>query len=189
MSRSCRNEVSEQFLSEIYNTGKEKKRKIKNKKPSPNCASYPKEPFKSIEQTREWMLTKVFLAGPPGVIGLSFNYAIVDKSRAEPQRVIGYVSINQVEPFPEVGYSVHPDSWGKGVATEALQLMLKMWWSLPRRNVEGDNSHSAAVEKAFALCEKKNGGSRRVLEKCGFNVIGDYKFGDDDLFLFAVERP
>lgn len=173
--------MSQQFVPESHNTDKQK--------PSPNCASYPKEPFKSIEETREWMSTKVFSAGPSDIMGRSFNYAIVDKPLAVPQRVIGYMSINQVEPVPEIGYSVHPDSWGKGVATEALQLMLKMWWSLPRRNLERGNSHSAAVEKAFALCEKKNGGSCRVLEKCGFNVIGDCQFGDDDLFVFAVERP
>lgn len=174
--------MNEQFVPEICN--RDKKKKL-----SADCTSYPKEQFKSIEETREWMATKAFSAGPSDIIGRSFYYAIVDKSSSEPQRVIGYMSINQVEPFPEIGYSVHPDSWGKGVATEALQLMLKMWWSLPRRNLEGENSHMAAVEKAFALCEKKNGGSCRVLEKCGYNVIGDFQFGDDDLFVFAVERP
>ena len=155
-----------------------------------NCTSHPKEPFKSIGETREWMSTKVFSAGPSDVIGRSFNYAIVDKSiPGTQQRVIGSLSINQVDPYPEIGYAVHPDAWGKGVATEALQLLLKMWWELPRRTVEGDSARPAEVEKAFALCEKRNGGSCRVLEKCGFKVVGDYRHEQDDLFIFALERP
>jgi RimJ/RimL family protein N-acetyltransferase len=151
--------------------------------------SYPKEPFKSIEETREWMSTKVFSAGPSDVLGRSFNYAIVDKSApGTHERVIGYVSINQVDPFPEIGYSVHPDAWGKGFATEALQLLLKMWWDLPRRTVKDGSTRLTEVEKVFALCEKQNGGSCRVLEKCGFKVIADCCFDGDDLFIFALER-
>jgi ribosomal-protein-alanine N-acetyltransferase len=155
-----------------------------------NWTSHPKEPFKSIEETREWMSTKVFSAGPSDVLGRTFNYAIVDKSTSGiQQRIIGSLSINQVDPYPEIGYAIHPDAWGKGVATEALQLLLKMWWDLPRRTVEVDSARPAEVEKAFALCEKRNVGSCRVLEKCGFKVVGDYRLEQDDLFIFALERP
>lgn len=154
-----------------------------------NSSSWPKEPFKSIEETREWMSTKIFTEGPADVLGRSFNYAIVDKSGSDPQRVIGSLSINQVHPFPEIGYAIHPKSWGKGVGTEALQLMLKMWWDLPRRNLDGSDDEPTGVEKAFALCEKVNVGSCRVLEKCGFKIIGEHRFGTDELFVFAVERP
>ncbi|KAJ5950335.1 uncharacterized protein N7479_008748 [Penicillium vulpinum] len=150
----------------------------------------PNIPFKSIEETREWMATKVFRNGPPDIIGRSFNYAIVDKSIPETEeRVVGSLSINQVDPFPEIGYAVHPNSWGKGYATEAVQLMLKMWWNLARRAVEGEDAYLPQAEKAFALCEKMNAGSRRVLEKCGFKVVGDFQEDGDDLFIFALERP
>ncbi|KAJ5361501.1 N-acetyltransferase GNAT family [Penicillium brevicompactum] len=151
--------------------------------------NWPKEPFKSIEETRAWMATKTFTEGPADVLGCSFNYAIVDKSGTGPQRVVGSLSINQVHPYPEIGYAVHPDSWGKGVATEALQLMLKMWWDLPRRNLDESDVQSTGVEKAFALCEKVNVGSCRVLEKCGFKIIGEYRYDVDELFVFALEKP
>ncbi|CAG8908367.1 unnamed protein product [Penicillium egyptiacum] len=152
--------------------------------------NHPKTPFKSIEETREWMATKVFTSGPPDIIGRSFNYAIVDKSIPETEeRVVGSLSINQVDPFPEIGYGIHPSSWGKGYATEALQLMLKMWWNLPRRTFDGGDACPAEPEKAFALCEKKNAGSRRVLEKCGFKIVGDLQEEGIDLFIFALERP
>ncbi|KAJ5421169.1 hypothetical protein N7465_003688 [Penicillium sp. CMV-2018d] len=151
--------------------------------------NHPKTPFKSIEETREWMATKNFTSGPSDIIGRSFNYAIVDKSIPETEeRVVGSLSINQVDPFPEIGYAVHPSSWGKGYATEALQLMLKMWWDLARRTIDGEDA-PAEVEKAFALCEKKNHGSCRVLEKCGFKIVGDFEEEGNNLFVFALERP
>ncbi|CAG8075981.1 unnamed protein product [Penicillium salamii] len=135
------------------------------------------------------MATKIFADGPSDTLGRSFNYAIVDKSGPEPHRVIGSLSINQVAPYPEIGYAVHPDSWGKGMATEALQLMLKMWWALPRRTLCKNDIPPNGIERVFALCEKKNGASCRVLEKCGFKVIGDYCYGEDELFVFALEKP
>ncbi|KAJ5360790.1 hypothetical protein N7517_009981 [Penicillium concentricum] len=150
----------------------------------------PKIPFKSIEETREWMATKVFKSGPSDIIGRSFNYAIVDKSIPETEeRVVGSISFNQVDPFPEIGYAVHPSCWGKGYATEALQLLLKMWWNLARRTVDGEDACSAETEKAFALCEKRNAASGRVLKKCGFRVVGDFQEEGDDLFIFGLERP
>ncbi|KAJ5519716.1 Acyl-CoA N-acyltransferase [Penicillium fimorum] len=152
-----------------------------------NC---PKIPFKSIEETREWMATKIFTSGPSDIIGRSFNYAIVDKSIPETEeRVVGSLSFNQVDPFPEIGYALHPSCWGKGYATEALQLMLKMWWNLARRTVDSEDACPAEVEKAFALCEKRNAGSSRVLEKCGFKIVGDFQEDGEDLFIFALERP
>ncbi|KAJ5211177.1 hypothetical protein N7491_010997 [Penicillium cf. griseofulvum] len=152
--------------------------------------NHPKIPFKSIEETLEWMATKVFSSGPSDIIGRSFNYAIVDKTiPVTEERVVGSLSINKVDPFPEIGYAVHPSCWGKGYATEALQLMLKMWWNLARRRVDGEDACAGEAEKAFALCEKRNAASCRVLEKCGFKIVGDFQEEGDDLFNFALERP
>ncbi|KAJ5561831.1 hypothetical protein N7535_003706 [Penicillium sp. DV-2018c] len=154
----------------------------------------PNTPFKSIEETREWMATKVFTSGPAEVLGRSFYYAILDKSisalRAEDQ-LVGYASVNRVDPFPEFGYALHPDAWGRGIATEALGLMLKLWWGLERRCLGGDSesAEEKEKEKAFALCHKRNVGSCRVLEKCGFKNIGDFVYIDIELFVFALERP
>ena len=128
--------------------------------------------------------------GPVDIIGRSFNYAILDKSIPESQeQVIGYISINTVDPCPEIGYSLLPESWGKGFATEALDLLLKMWWSLPRRSIEESGAEEGDVEKVFALSHIDNIGSYRVLEKCGFKKEKEVRYEDDRLYLWSSSRP
>ncbi|KAL2359171.1 hypothetical protein RJZ56_007994 [Blastomyces dermatitidis] len=127
-------------------------------RPEVAAHDHPKEPFKSIEQTREWMTFKTYKQGPPDIVGRSFNFAILDKSIPETQeQLIGYVSVNMVVPCPEIRHSLPLESWAKGYATEALQMMLKIWWDLPRRNVtersggdSGDGERRA--DKIYATC-------------------------------------
>ncbi|OAX76908.1 hypothetical protein ACJ72_08799, partial [Emergomyces africanus] len=134
--------------------------------------------------------------GPPDVVGRSFNFAILDKSIPETQeQLIGYVSVNMVVPCPEVGYSLLPESWGKGYATEALQMMLKLWWDLPRRSVSSEGStdvdvgDAGRVDKIYAICQAANHASKNVLKKAGFEVAQEITYEGDDLLLFATARP
>ncbi|KAJ5573994.1 Acyl-CoA N-acyltransferase [Penicillium hispanicum] len=151
--------------------------------------NYPKTPFGSLQETQKWVSSKVFNAGPPDVIGRSFNYAILDKLIPETEeRLIGYVSINELVPSPEIGYSLVPEAWNKGYATEALQLMLKMWWSLPRRIVESDD-HEERVDTVYALCETNNQGSSKVLQKCGFQGGDTVQLEGHELRVWGLRRP
>ncbi|OJD19498.1 hypothetical protein AJ78_00567 [Emergomyces pasteurianus Ep9510] len=160
----------------------------------PEVAAYnhPKSLSKSIEQTREWMAFKVYKQGPPDIVGRSFNFAILDKSIPETQeRLIGWVSVNMIVPCPEVGFSLLPESWGKGYATEALRMMLKLWWDLPRRS---DTERSSAgdgerVNKIYAICQAANHASKNVLKKAGFEVAEEITYEGDDLLLLAAARP
>ena len=105
------------------------------------------------------------------------------------EQVIGYMGINAVDPCPEIGYSLLPESWGKGFATEALQMMLKMWWDLPRMDLDDMDRSSGFVEKVYALVERDNLGSCAVLRKCGFEVVKELQFGTDELYMWSVEKP
>ncbi|KAJ5913296.1 N-acetyltransferase GNAT family [Penicillium tannophilum] len=151
--------------------------------------NHPKTPFQSIEQTKEWLSSKIFKA-PASVIGRSFVYSIVDKSIPNTEeQVIGYMGINAVDPCPEIGYSLLPESWGKGFATEALRMMLKMWWDLPRMDLDDLDRASGFVEKVYALCEKDNLGSCAVLRKCGFDIVEEVRFGTDELYMWSLKKP
>ncbi len=60
----------------------------------------------------------------------------------------------------EVGYVLHPDVWGKGLATEAAQEILAL----------GFKRHH--MHRIFATCEPGNHASQRVLKKIGMTYEG-----------------
>jgi RimJ/RimL family protein N-acetyltransferase len=60
----------------------------------------------------------------------------------------------------EIGYAFHPDVWGEGLATEALQGLIDAVFTLtPMTTIRGD-------------ARVVNPASRRVLQKCGFAYDG-----------------
>ena len=74
--------------------------------------------------------------------------------------VAGSVSSYEEEGRPEVTYWLGKEYWGKGIATRALREFL--------------TQHNQ-TRPIYARVAKDNPGSRRVLEKCGFTVIGESK--------------
>lgn len=70
--------------------------------------------------------------------------------------LVGTVAAFTVEGEREVTYWVDPARWGEGIATQALRLLLA---EEPERPVH-------------ARVAAHNTGSRRVLEHCGFVVVG-----------------
>ena len=62
----------------------------------------------------------------------------------------------------QIGYWIGQEFWGKGIATEALGLFLEMVRERP----------------LYAHVAKKNIGSIRVLEKCGFSLSGENTMDD-----------
>lgn len=72
-------------------------------------------------------------------------------------KVAGHVLKYDHDMGPEVSYWLGKEYWGKGIATEALKQFLK---TLPMRPV-------------FARVAKDNIGSFRVLQKCGFRIVGE----------------
>ena len=75
-------------------------------------------------------------------------------------QVAGSVSSYEDEGHPEVTYWLGKEYWGKGIATWALQEFL---------------AQKNRTRPIYARVAKDNLGSRRVLEKCGFKIIGESK--------------
>ena len=78
-------------------------------------------------------------------------------------RLVGWGGV-YVDPFdaqwgPELGYSFHPDAWGRGLATELSSACLE--WA--------DGVLGLPAVSAFAHPE--NSASRRVLDKVGFVLV------------------
>ena len=83
----------------------------------------------------------------------------------EESRVIGDVGITQFSDGEEgmegeVGYMLAPESWGKGLATEALMAFARHWDELVER--------WGKEVLLTAVTEEDNVGSVKILLKCGF---------------------
>ena len=76
------------------------------------------------------------------------------------RQVAGSVSSYEEEGKPEVTYWLGKEYWGKGIATRALKEFL---------------AQKNQIRPIYARVAKDNLGSRRVLEKCGFKIIGESK--------------
>jgi len=87
------------------------------------------------------------------------NDAITKQTILYNEAIAGHIL--QFEQFgePGVSYWIGKSFWGKGIATRALQLFLEQIETRP----------------LFARAAKDNAGSVRVLQKCGFEIVGEDK--------------
>jgi RimJ/RimL family protein N-acetyltransferase len=75
-------------------------------------------------------------------------------------QVAGHVLDYEESGEPEVSYWIGKEYWGKGIATQALSAFL---------------AHENRMRPIYARVAKDNIGSLRVLEKCGFTIVGEDK--------------
>jgi len=78
------------------------------------------------------------------------------------RQVAGNIVNFEMSDKQEVGYWIGKEYWGKGIATRALAAFLD----------------HAKTRPLYAHVAKHNIGSRRVLEKCGFTIVGEDKFSN-----------
>lgn len=99
--------------------------------------------------------------------GLSV-YAVIFK---ETMAMIGVCGFNSTEEpgVYELIFHFKKESWGKGYATEACQAVITLVKTLKQ-------SHN--IVKLVASMAPENSKSGRVLEKCGFQFVGETWFED-----------
>lgn len=100
-------------------------------------------PHKTLERTREWL--EAMMALPPE---LGEDFVIVHDGH-----VIGKAGLYR---FPAIGYALHPDFWGLGLAREALEPILDRAFDV----------HGLAYVEADV--DPRNAASRRLLSRLGF---------------------
>ena len=80
----------------------------------------------------------------------------------------------------EVGYEISKDYWGQGIASEALEAVVKYGY------------HHLQLERIEALIEPENVPSQRLVEKQGFireGLLRHYEFARgkfDDLYMYSI---
>ncbi|MFC5567073.1 GNAT family N-acetyltransferase [Rubellimicrobium aerolatum] len=104
-------------------------------------------PHDGLDLTREWLAAMI---GIPAEVGEDFVVEHED-------RVIGKAWLWR---FPEVGFILHPDRWGQGLAAEALTAVLDRAFTV----------HGLAAVTADV--DPRNTTSLRLLGKLGFRETG-----------------
>ncbi len=104
-------------------------------------------PHQTIAETREWVSAMISIEPKVGE-----DFAIEHSGR-----VIGKVGLYN---FPEVGFILHPDVWGRGYALEALRPVIDRAFSVHR------------LPSVNADVDPRNGASLRVLTRLGFKEVG-----------------
>lgn len=108
-------------------------------------------PHDTLDRTREWLAS--MLASPPGV-GADF---IVEQRDEPAGRVIGKTGFYR---FPDVGFILLPEVWGRGFAREALGAVLAHAFTALR------------LPQATADVDPRNDASLGLLESFGFRRTG-----------------
>jgi RimJ/RimL family protein N-acetyltransferase len=91
--------------------------------------------------------------------GILANDASTKRTIVVDGEVVGNILAFPHNERTEVGYWIAREHWGKGIATRALAAFLDVVTTRP----------------LYAAAAKDNAGSLRVLEKCGFVVVGEGK--------------
>ena len=125
----------------------------KNSQDNNNRKFVPDEVFDSLEEASE-VVNQINNSydnedGP-------FVYAVI---RKKDNVNLGYVQLVKIEEGWEIGYHIAENYTGNGYATEAVNLFLNY--------IKNNTSHKQIIGIALA----SNKASRRVLDKCGFELI------------------
>lgn len=76
----------------------------------------------------------------------------------------------------EVGYSLSPDYWRKGIGYECAKVWLEFGFK------------EKGLERIVAIADKENKGSWRIMEKCGMRYEKTDKFYGFDCVLYAISK-
>jgi RimJ/RimL family protein N-acetyltransferase len=110
------------------------------------------------------------------------GYGLWAVQRKSDGALIGRVGIWHPEGWPgaEVGWTLSRAAWGQGYATECGRAATDWAWAnLPD------------LTRLLSVIDPANTASRRVAERLGMKVVGDWKVGEPeiDVLLYGVDRP
>ncbi|MCA1660210.1 MAG: GNAT family N-acetyltransferase [Verrucomicrobiaceae bacterium] len=151
--------------------------------------------YTDLDEMSALTANKDFMRFSLGVFSREQTIAFLDKVRARDrdglpsqfavlvrpeERLIGYCGffvqiVDDVEEL-EIGYRLHPDYWGKGLATEAA------------RAVRDYGSKELHLPRLISLIHPENLASRRVAEKNGVTPEKETVFRGFPATVFGIRR-
>jgi RimJ/RimL family protein N-acetyltransferase len=109
-------------------------------------------------------------------------WAIVERAVGVPVGTVLFKPVVEGAAEIEIGWHLHPDSWGRGLATEAARAVLARGFGL-------------GLAEIWALTQPDNRRSVRVCEKLGMRLLGTTNRWYDETFLMfwigagAAQQP
>jgi RimJ/RimL family protein N-acetyltransferase len=106
------------------------------------------------------------------------SWAVVERGHPGPAGTMLLKPLPDGEGEVEIGWHLHPDSWGRGLATEAAGLMLSRAFNL-------------GLEEVWAVTDLENQRSASVCAKIGMRQLGlTHRWYHDPMRMFWVgSRP
>jgi ribosomal-protein-alanine N-acetyltransferase len=103
-------------------------------------------------------------------------WAMLDRADG---RFVGWCGIGSWHQMPdvEVGYTLAPPFWSRGLATEAVRCMLRYAFEVLR------------LPRVVGVARVGNVASQKVMLKAGMSLRGPYAFDGHEGLLYAVENP
>ncbi|KAH6651059.1 GNAT domain-containing protein [Chaetomium tenue] len=144
-------------------------------------------PDQTIEESKEKLLP--FLT--PRDEG-TFNFAICDRASGDLIGLGGSHNYRSSLGWPEVGYMIRKEYWGRGLGTEFLRAWLPAWSALEREEAEvevdartmdegegkEEGGDGKVRERLIAITADANDRSQGVLKKAGFEWFLTWVTGD-----------
>ena len=129
-------------------------------------------PVKTREECDEFLLQVIAYSETEKLFG---RWAVEDKLSKE---FVGSFAIIPVEGKDQMqlGYSILPEHWGKGYATELTIAGLQYVFA------------KTPINPIYAYTEAPNASSQKVLLKAGFRPNGSYIEGDKKVERFVLEK-
>ncbi len=94
--------------------------------------------------------------------------------------LIGYTGLNrdqvEGEPVVEVGWSVTPERWGEGLATEAARASIEWGFDRP------------GLTEIVSFAQHENRASRAVMKKAGMAYVRDFERRGLPHVLYSIGR-
>jgi [ribosomal protein S5]-alanine N-acetyltransferase len=109
----------------------------------------------------------------------SLGYSLWAVEERAGGRLIGDCGLQPLErhgPEIELGYDLHPDAWGRGLATEGARAVMQRAFG------------PLGLERVVAVVKPDNIASQRVLEKAGLKRAGTRDAYDEPMLLYEAQR-
>ena len=116
-------------------------------------------PHSDRDYTREYLQ---YIAGRYRA-GMFYDWAIVYEAEGKMIGTCGFTCFDCASDSAEVGYVLNPDYWGRGIASEAVERVLRFGF---------EELHLHRIEAKFMV---GNDASRHVMEKVGMTFEGIHR--------------